>query len=307
MKNIYKSLFILGAISVSLLGCNNSSTPPSPSGPIYNGETPILSSDGKTLTYGLYPQKNVNDPTLLTALNSLTKIEPNGWYLYNGVYYAKDYANPWGNHYTFNNGDLIVANQAYWFKCEPISWNVLSVGSGRYFITSTYVLDTHYFFETTNTRMISGKTIYANNFQYSDLRNWLNGDFYSRAFSLENRFVLTTNIDNSASTTNYRTNPYACDNFEDKIFPLSVKEVHSNYPNDVQKATVTTDYARNRGVLTHMNRDSIFYQCGNYWTRSPYNENGNSLTYVYYAGSLELGTASYTYYGVRPALNIRVS
>lgn len=42
------------------------------------GAIPTLSDDGKTITYGLYPQKNVNDSSLVFTLNSLTTPESNG-------------------------------------------------------------------------------------------------------------------------------------------------------------------------------------------------------------------------------------
>ena len=42
---------------------------------IAHGVIPTLSGDGKTITYGLYPQTNVNDSSLLSALNTLTAPE----------------------------------------------------------------------------------------------------------------------------------------------------------------------------------------------------------------------------------------
>ena len=45
------------------------------------GTVPVFSNDGKTVTYGLYPQTHVNDTTLINTLNTL-EVSSNGWYLY---------------------------------------------------------------------------------------------------------------------------------------------------------------------------------------------------------------------------------
>lgn len=77
------------------------------------GTRPILSEDGKTLTYALYPQKNVNDPTLASALNALATPVLNGWYLYQNEYYAKVSAAPYNSSYKFDNGTIIVSGTTY--------------------------------------------------------------------------------------------------------------------------------------------------------------------------------------------------
>ena len=66
-----------------------------PSGNESLGITPMFSTKNKTVTYGLYPQKNVNDSSLVSALNALTTPESNGWYLYNNEHYAKLSATPY--------------------------------------------------------------------------------------------------------------------------------------------------------------------------------------------------------------------
>lgn len=81
---------------------------------------PILSEDGKTIKYGLYPQTNVNDESLIASLNSLTTVESNGWYLFDGGYYAKLIATPRTDKYKFDNGTLIVKKTTYWFKLSPL-------------------------------------------------------------------------------------------------------------------------------------------------------------------------------------------
>ena len=158
---------------------------------VYYGEFPILSEDGETLTCGLYPQTNVNDPDLVTALNELTTPESNGYYFYNRYYYAKVSASPCSTAYKFDNGTEIVSGTTYWFKCEPIVWNVLSNNSGEYYILSSVLLDSHCYYNSTSNRTIDGKTVYPNNYEYSDIRTWLNNDFYNSAFALGNTHILS--------------------------------------------------------------------------------------------------------------------
>ena len=146
---------------------------------VYHGEIPLLSDDGETVTYGLYPQTNVNDTDLLEALNELTDAESNGWYLYDNEYYAKVAATPYDSSYTFNNGTTIVSGTTYWFKCEPITWNVLSNNDGEYYILSSVLLDTHRYDAS------------SNNYANSEIRTWLNNDFYNSAFALGNSNILT--------------------------------------------------------------------------------------------------------------------
>ena len=49
----------------------------------------VFSQDNKTAEYGLYPQTRVSDAALIAELNGLTTVSSNGWYLFNGEYYAK--------------------------------------------------------------------------------------------------------------------------------------------------------------------------------------------------------------------------
>lgn len=326
MNKTFKSITFILTSLITLTGCNvargdsSSSSSSSESKDtfsseptyIYNGETPVFSSDSKSLTYGLYPQNYISEPNLIESLNSLTKVESNGWYLYQNKYYAKIIATPYGKTYEFDNGDLIEANKQYWFSCEPIEWKILSISSGRYFIVSSKLLDTHDFYHSDVERTIEGKTIYPNNYEYSDIRNYLNNDFYNSAFNLNKQFVLSTSIDNSGPSTRYKNNPYACDNTNDNIFLLSYQDyVNKDYfpinTQDVARSTKTTEFARARGAQTIFNPNSIYHLCANYYTRSPIETYPNYVSYVYQAGSMGIVTIDKSHYCIRPALNIKVA
>lgn len=278
----------------------------------YYGKTPVLSEDGKTLTYGLYPQKNVNDSTLVSALNALSTPESNGWYLYDDEYYAKLSANPYLSNYKFDNGTTIVSGTTYWFKCEPITWNILSNTNGEYYILSSVLLDTHCYYNSTSNRTIDGETIYENNYEYSDIRIWLNNDFYNSAFALGNTHIQTTTVDNSVSTNESSSNTYACNNTQDKVFLPSYQDyINSSYGFSTSRDLTdtrcckTTDWARARGA--YYIKWSYPYN-GYYWTRSPFCEPGVAFS-VYNDGKLGVWYVDDKFGNscVRPALTVKIA
>ncbi len=273
---------------------------------------PIISQDGKTITYGLYPQTNVNDLTLITALNELVMPELNGWYLYEGDYYAKINATPYESNYTFDNGNIIVSGATYWFKCEPITWNILSNYNGEYYILSSALLDAHCYYNSISARTIDGQTVYANNYKYSDIRTWLNTDFYNSAFTLDNTYIQTTTVNNSAATTNSTSNSYACANTEDKIFLPSYRDyLNSDYGFSTSTGSSstryckTTDWARARGARYSTSLSYLYN--GYYLTRSPWSGAHSRTLYVYYDGTITSYFVDNTYFSVRPSLSLKIA
>ena len=232
---------------------------------IAHGVIPTISSDGKTLTYGLYPQTIVDDNTIINELNKLTTTESNGWYLYEDEYYAKQVADPYKRSYTFSNGKNIVDGYTYWFKCEPIVWRILANDNGEYFVLSEMLIDTHCYHNSWEQRTIDGKEICPNNYKHSDIRAWLNNDFYNSAFALNTEHILTTEVDNSASTTAQPINKYACENTLDKVFLPSYqdyKNTNYGFNSDSDREAKVTDYVLARYAIQ-------YNDCGYYCTRSP--------------------------------------
>ena len=266
----------------------------------YYGQVPLLSNDGKTVTYGLYPQSNVNDASLISNLDALTTPEANGYYLYNKVYYAKVTATPEGGSSNFDDGSDIVNGTTYWFKCEPITWNVLSNTAGKYFVVSSIILDVHRYDDN------------SNNYADSEIRSWITGDFYNSAFALNSSFLQTTVVDNSAATTDADPNPYACSNTSDKVFLPSFQDYKNaayGYNNDESRYCKTTEWSRARGVehVPASNPYDDFRFNGNYWTRSPYS--GANHAFIVYKNGL-INTQHFlttlSNIGVRPALTITI-
>lgn len=275
-----------------------------PSGNESLGITPMFSAKNKTVTYGLYPQKNVDDSTLISALELIAP-GTNGWYLYENEYYAKLTATPYKSNYAFDNETIIEEGTTYWFKCEPITWNVLSDDNVEYYVLSSVCLDAHCFDDSRTDEEIGGVTIYPNNYEHSDIRAWLNNEFYNTAFALGNSYIQTTLVDNSASTTDSSDNPYVCGDTQDNVFLPSYQDyINASYgfSNYETRYCKTTDWARAIGASCNR---YISYN-GYYWTRSPYSK------YVYGAkcigtdGSTPFEDTFYAYLSVRPALTINI-
>ena len=277
--------------------------------------TPVVNSKNNTVIYGLYPQKRVGDSKLISSLEALTAPESNGWYLYNENYYAKESAKLYNSAYKFDDGTAIVEGTTYWFKCEPIVWNILSNDNGEYFLRSSVLLDAHRFNEAW-VGLKSDKC--ANNYEYSEVRSWLNNEFYNSAFALGNECIQTTTVDNSASTTKREdtVGGYTCENTNDKVFLLSYQDyINSSYgfstgtSSSNTRTCKTTDYARARGAYCFVQFDYSYKYCSHYWTRSPYSDGGAHVWFVGSEGNINRsgnGVDS-TDYCVNPAIKIKIN
>lgn len=304
---------------------------------IRNAVYPVDNGDG-TVTYGIYPQTVLEDSDgLYDILNSSAVLQTNGWYLYNDEYYASVSGNPNPNlsfTVAFKNGSSIVKGTTYWFKCEPITWKILTSDNGEYFLLAEELLDNcnYYYYESTNgTRTINGDTIYNDNYEYSEIRAWLNGldgseyceydsyfnytnkGFLQRAFVLNDSNVLETEVDNSASTTASNSNPNV-NNTTDKVFLLSYKDLITTaygFSSDKEamgdtskRCSITTDW--DRANYAQYSSDGRGY----YWTRSAsYSDEHRWASIVRYSGKIEsdyVRPSNAGTYSIRPAIKITI-
>ena len=296
----------------------------------------VLSEDGTTLTFGSYPQSKVEDPALQSMLNATiqnktpTADEFNGWTdyeyldnkivksymwyidveyqndLYRGVYFSdyRPYSSTTNcspsNTRQLSNGYEI--DTIYWFEFEPITWRVLTKQDGKALIMSDLIIDGQNFYLNSYDRTGDG-TIYANNYKESDIRVWLNDNFYNTAFNeLCKEYVVQTEIDNSASTTSDPNNIYICPNTNDNVFLLSYADVNNEDYDKGDLALLPTAYANCQGLSLN------FYGYGKWWLRSP--SSGNDSPPAYYSvcmvnamgGTTGTATVTSTDVGVVPAL-----
>ena len=162
------------------------------------GITPYIDLANKTVTYGLYPQNSSS------GLSSSATLLENGYYFSDNQYFAKK----------------VVDKKTFLYKCEPIKWKILSIENGEYHLISNQLLEEKLYHNSEQSRTIDGNDIYGNNYQYSDIRTWLNGEFYSQAFGLNDSYLKTVNVDNHTSVLER----YRCDDTKDKVYLLSQKE-----------------------------------------------------------------------------------
>ncbi len=175
---------------------------------------------------------------------------------------------------------------------------------------SEYIIDKQVFYTSSDNRTIGDQTIYANNYEHSTIREWLNNAFYNKAFSSQEKgSILTTLVDNSASTTESSTNPYFSNNTMDKVYLLSYQEARSSTygfststSSSSTRTAVTTDYAR--AVGAYMFTSTSYYGNGYWWLRSPNYYDSYSAHIVDHDGYIYSNYVDYSFYGARPAIKI---
>ena len=279
---------------------------------------PIISTDSTKLTYGLYPQSYVNNEGLISKLDSLTEIGPNNWYLFNKQYYTKIVASPCSDNYTFSNGDSIEEGKSYWFKCEPISWDIIQTTTGERTVITSSLLDAKEYHGSTETRKVDGFNVYPNNYKHSDIRKWLINDFYNTAFNLNNSYIKGTVIDNSPDSAGLKDDRLTCGDTNDKVFLLSYKDyknINYGFPDTTTTEAIArrckpTDFAKARGAYYLTTQQAWSYGYGIYWTRSPsdYDAFARMLRFVDSDGRLlNSGDVLTKKYCPRPAMVLKAN
>ena len=279
--------------------------------------------DENTIWFGSYPQTMVFDYELNMLLGDMVELIDENWTSYNyyadgeisdymwyqdvvfdgekyrGVYFTEyrpedcREENHYNNSYQDDNG--YYAGNLYWFKYEPISWTIIDGDDHHAFLLCDMIIDSQQF------NYQDGEL--SNNYAESTIRRWLNDTFYNTAFNeLQQSIISITTVDNSASSTDYSKNEYACLNTIDKLFLLSYKEVGEYFYAQNMRRKTATDYAKSQGISVCTN--TLLY--GNsYWgLRSPKYTNSKKVCSVGYDGDYDIYSkiASETNNGIVPAL-----
>ena len=295
---------------------------------------------GDTVSFGSYPQSEVTDGELKAKLTELAG-STDGWTSYNyyisdaqsdymkytdveyggekyrGVYFTQ--YRPYGTtnssstDNSWQNDNGYSTSTVYWFKYEPMKWQVLSFDktTGNAVVLSRDIIDSQqYYYTYRGTRTIDGKTVYPNNYEHSDIRAWLNGTFYDGAFTAsEKNAIIATTLDNSAYSEEY--SQYDSNSTTDKVWLLSYDEAHNaDYGFDTEHWSDSE---------TRMAQGSAYALCQGLWKYIP---NGCSFwrlrsagDYYYYACCVDSDgyvsddnhDVSKLSDGVRPALNIHLT
>lgn len=231
------------------------------------------------VTYGYYPQSKVKDIYTINVLNTITEPSVDNKYKFENDYYVKQDDN--------------------WYKCDEISWWILSHVDNEYTIISDKSLDVAPFYNSLNERTIEEETVYPTNYLYSDIRTWLNDTFFNSAFFLHNEHIKPVVVDNSPTSTDSLSNPYTCPNSEEKVFMLSYQE-YSVIEESIRRGR-NTEYSIAKGAYN----DSGY---GYHWTRSPSSDNAVVPWCVDQYGNLYTnygGDVTVTNCGVRPCIVVK--
>lgn len=269
--------------------------------------------------FGEYPQTVVLDSTITSALADITP-DSKGYRYYNGENYVSLKAKTYDTC-SFDNGTAVVANNTYYFKVEPIKWRILSNSDSTLSLVADRVLDASVYDSTEDTvaksrtarnnyngtdETTSTESVFPSNYKYSDIRKFLNEDFFEK-MNVPANSIITTTVNNSASTTEYKSNSFACTNTDDKVYLLSYKDyTNTNYfSNSTARRCTPTDYAKARSV--QISSSGTYLGNAEYWTRSPDVESGFSSMFVHADGSLN-ATNTYRFTkGVRPGLRTSIA
>ena len=298
--------------------------------------------DGDYIYFGHWPQTLERDENVVAKLNEMAgtpplprdNANPYNWESHEGttymwqkivIYNGTKYLGVQMNDYRASGidalYDIITDNgyytfNVYWFKYEPIKWRILTTNENSAFIMSDIALD---FFSMqpdrkseirddllasyNNSTGVPDGT-YANNWEYSFIRSWLNETFYNEVFNdLQKEIIQTTHLDNSARSCNPNEYPkyygygenagknkYAdqCKDTDDKIFLLSLRDVTTTaygFNKDVNaedpaRNLQASDFAKFHGVsMGNTQKDYVTW-----YTRSPSLAVGNQgyTTFVLY-------------------------
>lgn len=252
---------------------------------------------GDKIYFGSYPQQKVTDAAVLSALNASSG-EWTGYEYYaesavnsnlmfyrdvtqNGVRYRgvkidnyRPSRSDGGSDTTYISENGYTKGNTYWFEYSAIEWRVLGYENGEAILNTVKSIDAQAY---RNTLVKEGtiyysdaeKSAYANNWETSDIREWLNNTFLASSFTDgEKTKIVTQTLDNE-NTGYSATNKYALgqNQTEDKVYLLSYADIlNADYGFPVDKVTGSghesiedltvcktgTDYATCQGLRTSM-------------------------------------------------------
>ena len=318
--------------------------------PIYGILSSAEDTTMQTICFGSYPQSRVDDAGLISALDAMEKqwvsygyycgtnnvdglMAPSDFMQYADIEYAGQRyravtfsafrpaeslleTNLTGE-YSFQDDNGYAVNQTYYFRFEPLRWEVLDEDAGL--IVCEQVIDAQAFndyvlFDSSAGRWgayfgDADKTAYANNYEFSGIREWLNDTFYQTAFSAEEHTqIAVTHVANNV--TSLGNSSYQYNDTDDKIFLLNTAEVkNASYDFSTSDAASPTrvkeasDYALCQGVEKNAAQNGV-----SWFLRTP-GFDSNFVCRIERDGKCDSTGVAYTYdslNGTVPALKLNV-
>lgn len=191
-------------------------------------------------------------------------------------------------------------NTVYFFKYEPIKWNILEENDESMILITDTIIDTKVYYPSYSKDLVDheGLLAYANNYELSTIRKWLNKDFYDSSFNTnEKEIIEKTLVNNSTSRNDYIEN-YKSNDTLDYVYLLSNDEVVDYYKEKADRLSKSSDYAKIEGL-------NQIAGIGIWQTRSPYSSNPNYTLIVNLAGTIIHTEANSTFTGIRPVIVIK--
>ena len=254
--------------------------------------SPIVSAStlqqGDTFEMGMYPQTEVTDNDTIYALEQIRCPMTNYGYIknstetvdmtyadiaYNGDVYRrvtiKEYRPLATDQSSINNNQerngystgIGGWGLTYYFKWEPITWQVLAKESDGVYVMSKSLLDAQAYNNNNE----------ATTWETGSLRSWLNDGFYNAAFSAAEQ-AKTVSITHSNENSPSHSNVSGGNDTTDRLWVLSHSDaINSDYgfspdeqTRDEARKAQGTDYAKSQGLLINRSTGN-----SNWWLRSP--------------------------------------
>ena len=172
---------------------------------------------------------------------------------------------------------------------KPIEWIVMKKEGNQILLLSKYVLDAKPY----------NKEWEDVTWETSDIRQWLNNEFYTTAFNKAEKAKIQTSLIKNEDNSEYGTN--GGNDTEDKVFMLSEKEAETLFSNKEERIAKATEYAQKSGV--YVNEEKAAW----WWLRSPGDDSDSAAVVPDSGGVGRNGDDVYRDdVGVRPALYLNV-
>ena len=172
---------------------------------------------------------------------------------------------------------------------KPIKWIVMKNEGNQVLLLSKYVLDAKSYNEEWED--VTWET--------SDIRQWLNNEFYTAAFNKSEKAKIQTSLIKNEDNSEHGTS--GGNDTEDKVFLLSEKEAETLFSNDDERIAKATEYAEKSGVYVNEEKTVLW------WLRSPGHSSRIAAEVDHYGWVCRIGgSVYYSHDGVRPALHLNL-
>jgi len=172
---------------------------------------------------------------------------------------------------------------------EPVSWIVLDRDDKSVLLLTEFGIDCRPYHPG------CGDMTWEN----SEFRGWLNGEFFSTAFSPKEQELILENANKNPDNELYHTK--GGNDTRDRVFALSLDEVKRYLPDAESRKTTPTPYTLSKNLWTH--KDKTCY----WWLRSPGIMQYNAAA-IYYSGLVsDIGCfTGDEKVAARPAIRVRI-